>query len=144
MFEQYFQEKDFIGKEALLRQKKDGISKKFVQFQLENFNLDAAVWPSGKEPIYRNGQMCGMTTSAAYGFTLGKFVCLGYLHHLNEQGAPENVVTKKIHDYIKDPRAKYEIDVAGTRYPVSVGLYTPRVAYKAHDKPTFLPMPETT
>ncbi|XP_052233502.1 pyruvate dehydrogenase phosphatase regulatory subunit, mitochondrial-like isoform X2 [Dreissena polymorpha] len=137
-------EKDFIGKEALLRQKKDGISKKFVQFQLESFNLDAPVWPSGKEPIYRNGKLCGMTTSAAYGFTLGQFVCLGYLHHLNEQGTPEIVVTKKIHDYIKDPKAKYEIDVAGTLYPVSVGLYTPRMAYKAHDKPTFLPMPETT
>ncbi|XP_060599081.1 pyruvate dehydrogenase phosphatase regulatory subunit, mitochondrial-like isoform X1 [Ruditapes philippinarum] len=133
--------KDFIGKEALLKQKEFGISKKFCQLLLENFDTDAEVWPSGKEPIYRNGKLVGLTTSSAYGFTLDRFVCLGYINHLDDNGKP--VITKRIHDYIKDPTARYEIDVAGTRYPVQVGIYTPKKAYKASDKPTFIPVPGT-
>lgn len=133
--------KDFIGKEALLKQKEYGISKKFCQLLLENFDTDADVWPSGKEPIFRNGKLVGLTTSSAYGFTLDRFVCLGYIHHLDDYGNP--VITRRIHDYIKDPSAKYEIDVAGIRYPVQVGIYTPKKAYKASDKPTFIPVPGT-
>lgn len=136
-----FQSKNFLGKEALLRQKEFGISKKFCQFLIHGFDLESSIWPTGNEPIYRNGKLVGLTTSSAYGFTLGSYVCLGYINHLDDSGKP--LITKKIHDYIKDPKAKYEIDVAGTRYPVSIGIYTPKKAYKASDKPTFIPVPGT-
>ena len=125
----------------MLKQKEQGISKKFCQLLIEDFNLDSPIWPSGNEPIYRNGVAVGLTTSSAYGFTLGSFVCLGYINHLDSQGKP--VITKKIHEYIKDPNAKYEIDLAGTRFPVKIGIYTPKKAYKASDKPTFIPVPGT-
>lgn len=133
--------KDFIGKEVMLRQKENGISKKLCQFLFEDFDLDSEVWPTGKEPIYRNGKLVGLTTSSGYGFTLGTFVCLGYINHLDENGKPE--ITRRIHDYIKEPSAKYEIDIAGTRYPVQVGIYTPKRAYKASDIPTYIPVPKT-
>ena len=94
----------------------------------------------GNEPIYRNGKYVGMTTSSGYGFTLEKFVCLGYINHTDDAGNP--VITRNILDYIKDPSAKYEIDVAGIHYPVEVGVYTPKKAYKASDRPTFIPVPK--
>lgn len=131
---------DFIGKEALLQQKQFGISKKFCQLLLEDFDLNTAeVWPSSKDPILRNGKIVGFITSSAYGFTLGKFVCLGYVNHLDKNGKP--VITKSINEHIKDPSATYEIEVAGKRYKASVGIYTPKMAYKASDKPTFIPVP---
>ncbi|CAF4164416.1 unnamed protein product [Rotaria sp. Silwood2] len=67
-------DKEFIGKEALLRQKKEGIQKRFIQFLLEDHDKDADPWPWSGEPIYRNGEFCGFVTSTAYGFTLGKQV----------------------------------------------------------------------
>lgn len=137
----FFQSKNFIGKEALLKQKEQGISKKFCQLQIENFDLESPIWPSGHEPIYRNNQLVGITTSSAYGFTLGSFVCLGYINHLDSKG--RTVISKRINEYIKDPSAKYEIDLAGTRYPVKIGIYTPKKAYKASDRPTFIPVPGT-
>jgi len=122
-----------------LHQKEHGISKKFVQFQIENFDLDSPIWPSGKEPIFRNGKLVGLTTSSAYGFTLGKFVCLGYIHHLDDDGNP--VKTTRIHEYIKERGANYEIDLAGTRYPLTVHIHTPKMAYTASHQPTFIPVP---
>ena len=97
------------------------------------------MWPSGGEPIYRNNQMVGMTTSSGYGFTLDKFVCLGYIHHKDTNG--NTTITRRINDYIMDSDAKYEIDVAGVRYPVKVGIYTPKKAYVGSAKPTFIPVP---
>ncbi|WAR11522.1 PDPR-like protein, partial [Mya arenaria] len=129
-----YNSKDFIGKDALLKQKQHGISKKFVQVQMENFDIDSPIWPSGKEPIYRNGKVVGLTTSSAYGFTLGKFVCLGYIHHSDESGNPVN--TTRIQEYIKERGAQYEIDVGGTLYPVTVHTHTPKMAYTASYKPT--------
>ncbi|XP_052816220.1 pyruvate dehydrogenase phosphatase regulatory subunit, mitochondrial-like isoform X2 [Mya arenaria] len=136
-----YNSKDFIGKDALLKQKQHGISKKFVQVQMENFDIDSPIWPSGKEPIYRNGKVVGLTTSSAYGFTLGKFVCLGYIHHSDESGNPVN--TTRIQEYIKERGAQYEIDVGGTLYPVTVHTHTPKMAYTASYKPTFIPVPSS-
>uniref|UniRef100_A0A183DGW4 GCV_T_C domain-containing protein n=1 Tax=Gongylonema pulchrum TaxID=637853 RepID=A0A183DGW4_9BILA len=63
--------KDFIGREALLEQKKAGIHKRFVQLLVQNHDLDSDPWPQGGELIYRYGAPVGRTTSAAYGYTLG-------------------------------------------------------------------------
>ena len=134
-----FQKHNFIGKDALVRQKQNGVSKKFCQFLLQDFDTDKDIWPQGGEPIYRNNKFVGLTTSSAYGFTLGDFVCLGFIHHKDEDGKP--IISKKINDYILDRNALYEIDVAGKRYSTRVGIYTPKMAYKSSDKPTFIPVP---
>lgn len=135
----FLQKPDFIGKEALLKQKQEGVSKKFCQFLIEGFDIDKDIWPQGGEPIYRNNQFVGFTTSSAYGFTLGNFVCLGMIHHRDSNGNP--VITKRINDFILDRSAEYEIDVAGKRYKAKVGIYTPKMAYKSSDRPTFIPVP---
>jgi 4-methylaminobutanoate oxidase (formaldehyde-forming) len=42
------------------------------------------------EPIYRNGQLNGVTTSAMYGHTLGAAVAMGYVTH--DQGVTDEFV----------------------------------------------------
>ena len=66
---------DFLGKEALLRQREMGIRKRLVAFVLED--PQPTLW--GSEPILLEGRPVGYTTSAAYGPTLGGAVALGYV-----------------------------------------------------------------
>jgi len=37
-------QKKFIGKEALLKQKQEGIQKRFIQFLLEDHDIDLDPW----------------------------------------------------------------------------------------------------
>ncbi|PIO76673.1 glycine cleavage T-protein [Teladorsagia circumcincta] len=63
--------KDFIGKQALEKQLERGVSKRFVQLLVDNHDKELDPWPQGGEVVFRDGKPVGMTTSAAYGFTLG-------------------------------------------------------------------------
>lgn len=73
--------KDFIGRDALIRQKKDGVKKRMLSFILQESN--ASLW--GNEPIIFNGKIVGYTTSAAFSSTLGFPVAMGYveINHTN-------------------------------------------------------------
>lgn len=67
----------FIGRDALLEQRESGtLKRRLVQFVLD----DPEPVLIHAEPILRNGERVGETTSAAYGHTLGASVALGYLH----------------------------------------------------------------
>ena len=134
-----FDKGNFIGRDALLQQKEEGIGQKFVQFLLQDFDIDNDVWPWGGEPIYRNGKFTGTTTSSAYGFTLEKMICLGFVRDYDEHD--QRIIHKNINDFIMDKNAKYEIAIAGRRYPTEVRLYTPKTAYTTSD-PVFIPVPK--
>ena len=67
--------KNFIGRDALIRQKKDGIRKRLLSFVLQESS--ASLW--GNEPIICNGKIVGHTTSAAFSSTLGFPVAIGYV-----------------------------------------------------------------
>ncbi len=54
-----------------MRQLEDGVNKRFVQLLVDRHDKNNDPWPQGGEPIYNDGTLCGRTTSAAYGFTLG-------------------------------------------------------------------------
>ncbi|CAF1008069.1 unnamed protein product [Adineta steineri] len=108
-------DKEFVGKAALIKQKSEGIQKRFIQFLLEDHDIDRDPWPWSGEPIYRNGEFCGYVTSTAYGFTLGKQVCLGYVHAQNGEKITTN--------YIRG--ATYEIDIATKRFKARPNLYQP-------------------
>lgn len=129
---------DFIGRDALLKQKEEGVSQKFAQFLLQDFDIEKDVWPWGGEPIYRNGKFAGTTTSSAYGFTLEKMICLGFVRDYDQND--KRITHKYINDFVMDKNAKYEIAVAGRRFPAEVGLYTPKIAYTTSD-PVFIPVP---
>lgn len=65
---------DFIGRDALLRQREQGVKRKYVQLLLNDHDPEFDTWSWGGEPIYRNGKYCGMTTTTGYGFTFKKQV----------------------------------------------------------------------
>ncbi|MFP6731937.1 MAG: FAD-dependent oxidoreductase [Alphaproteobacteria bacterium] len=96
----------FTGRDALVRQKEEGVSKRLVQFALE----DAEPLLYHNEVIYRDGVSVGYLTSGNYGHHLGSAIGLGYVN--NEDGVNA--------DYVKS--GAYEIEVAGKRYPAKASL----------------------
>ncbi len=70
------------------------------------------ILPWGKELIYRNDVCVGYVTSANFGFTVGKPICMGYVHH-----GDGKVVTSK---YLKS--GDYDIEIKGTRYSASLSI----------------------
>ena len=72
---------DFVGREALLKRKEDGIDIKMIYLEIDADDADAR----GGEPIYSNGEVVGLTTSGAYGHRVGKSLAFGYVNaDLNE------------------------------------------------------------
>ncbi|XP_059144438.1 pyruvate dehydrogenase phosphatase regulatory subunit, mitochondrial-like [Physella acuta] len=130
---------DFIGKAALLKQRQMGVKRRFTQFFLEDYDVHNDYWPWGGEPIYRNGKYVGMTTTCSYGFTLEKMVCLGFIGEHDENGEP--ATQKNINEWVMNKNAKYEIDIAGVRFPAKPGIYTPKITVQAQD-PLFVPAPD--
>jgi len=106
----------FTGRDALLRQKEDGISRRrLVQFKLE----DDQKLLYHEEPIYRDGELIGSITSGMYGHRIEASLGMGYLRAADG-------VTK---DFIE--AGSYEIDVAAERVPASAQLapfYDPKMA----------------
>ena len=100
---------DFIGKDALLRQRERGLEKRLAIFVLE----DPEPLLLGDEPIYRDGVIVGCTTSGNYGHALGRSVGMGYLE--NEEGATPGWIRS----------GSYEIEVATERFPAKVRLTPP-------------------
>ncbi|CAI4231607.1 unnamed protein product [Auanema sp. JU1783] len=98
--------KDFIGKKALELQLERGVSKRFVQLLVDKHDKETDPWPQGGETLFRDGKPVGVTTSAAYGFTLGCQVCIAYVENKDFGVSTEFI-----------QRGKYELDIAGKRFP---------------------------
>ena len=106
----YDKSSDFIGRDALLAQKDKGVPpKRMVAISLKDDGADTPLMYH-EEPIYRNGEMVGATTSGSWGHRLGKSLALGYIHH-------DGGVTK---DFVDD--GDYEVEIAWQRYPADVQL----------------------
>jgi len=99
----------FLGKDALLAQRQAGLKRQLVAFVLQ----DPAPMLWGSEPIYRNGEAVGYTTSGSYGHALGAAVGLGYVK------CPDGVTP----EFIRDGR--YEINVSGRRVPAAPHFKAP-------------------
>ena len=93
----------FIGRDALRQQGQRGVSKRLVQFTLD----DATAFAWGGEPILMDGRAIGELTSAGYSRKLGRIVAFGYV----KSAAAGTPLTD---DAIR--AARYEIDIAGVRY----------------------------
>jgi 4-methylaminobutanoate oxidase (formaldehyde-forming) len=94
----------FVGREALLAQRARGLARRLVLFALDD--PEAMAW--GEEPIYRDGELVGVLTSAAYGHGMGRSLGMGYVR----LGGGEAHL----------PEGRYEIDLAGTRVPATPSL----------------------
>jgi 4-methylaminobutanoate oxidase (formaldehyde-forming) len=98
---------DFIGRDALLRQKETGkLTKRLVQFALD----DPEPLLYHNEPVYRDGEAVGYLTSGNYGHHLGRAIGLGYVNH------PDGVTA----DWVTAGR--YEIEVACERFSAQASL----------------------
>ena len=97
---------DFIGRDALLRQREQPLRKRLVQFLLED--PEAILYHH--EPILRDGTVVGHLTSGNYGHTLGGSVGLGYVRSTGAVSAA----------WIEAGR--FEIDVGGERIPARASL----------------------
>jgi 4-methylaminobutanoate oxidase (formaldehyde-forming) len=103
----------FIGREALLRQKQSGVSKRLVQFKLKS--PEPLLYHN--EPIWRGDSLVGFIRSGMYAHTLGAAVGLGYVALPvpvpgPTQGAADGAIGAD----------DYEIEVAGVRYPAAASL----------------------
>jgi len=63
---------DFIGREALLRRRDEGIRSRIVTILLD----DKDAVPLGNEPVYVGSEIVGKTTSAAFGYRVGRPLAL--------------------------------------------------------------------
>ena len=66
---------DFIGREALLKQKQESIKQKLYCLTL----ADPTAIAIGKEPIRAGDRVVGWVTSGGYGYTVGESIVYGYL-----------------------------------------------------------------
>jgi 4-methylaminobutanoate oxidase (formaldehyde-forming) len=66
---------DFIGKQALVAQKEQGLTRKLCCLSI----ADPAAVMVGKEPIFNGEEVVGWTTSGAYGYSVGKSITYAYL-----------------------------------------------------------------
>ena len=88
----------FIGRDALLRRRSDGISRRMATLILE----DRAAVPLGDEPVHCDGRIVGQATSASFGYRIGRPLALGYV----DAGIAE--------------KATVALDIAGTLFRAQV------------------------
>ncbi|MEL7099346.1 MAG: FAD-dependent oxidoreductase [Pseudomonadota bacterium] len=96
---------DFIGRDAVLRKKDEGLSNRLLQFKL----TDPEPLLYHNEPVIRDGEIVGYLSSGAYGHALGAAVGMGYVPCAGESAT----------DVLA---SSYEIDVAGTRVKAEASL----------------------
>jgi glycine cleavage system T protein len=96
----------FIGRDALLRARDRVPSKRLVQFRL----LDPEPLLHHDEPIVMDGARIGLLTSGGYGHTLGVALGMGWVRH------PDGVTAELLRG------ARFEIEIAGERYPAEASL----------------------
>ena len=101
--------KPFLGRDALLKQKAEGLKRRLVTFVLEDPH--PVLW--GSEPIHRNGKPVGYTTSGSYGHTVGGGIGMGYV---NDAGGVDEAFIRA---------GRYEINVSGRLCPARAHLRAP-------------------
>ncbi len=68
-------DKDFIGREALLRQREEGVRRRLACLVVDVADAD----PHGYEPILAGGRPIGYVASGGYGHVVGVAIALAYL-----------------------------------------------------------------
>ncbi len=108
-------DQSFLGRDALVRQRQDGLKKRLAGFTVD----DPGVVLLGRETIYRDGERIGWLTSGGFGYTVGKAIGYGYVR--NPAGVDG--------DWLRAGR--YQLEVATERVPATLHLqplYDPLMA----------------
>ncbi|MCY0148154.1 FAD-dependent oxidoreductase [Hoeflea sp. G2-23] len=96
---------EFIGRDAVLRKREQGLSRRLVQFQLK----DPEPLLFHNEVIVRDGEIVSIITSGNYGHHLGGAIGLGYVPCAGEN--TEEMLA-----------SSYEIEIAGERHTAVASL----------------------
>ena len=107
------QKPDFIGRDAVLRKKEEGLRRRMAQFRL----ADPEPLLYHNEPVIRDGEIVGHLTSGAYGHHLGGAIGMGYVP-VEPGERSEDVLG-----------SSWEIEIAGTRVAAEASfkpMYDPR------------------
>jgi 4-methylaminobutanoate oxidase (formaldehyde-forming) len=102
----------FIGREALVAQRRDGIRRRLMLFAVTG----EPRLMLHDEPIYRDGRLVGRTTSGGRGFRTGETLCMGYVDC--DRGTSGKARLEGL----------FEVDVAGERHrlrALAVPAYDP-------------------
>ncbi len=102
-------ETDFIGRQAILRQRDQGLEKRRVIVLAEDPELHLM----GGEPIVADGKILGRTTSVAYGHTIARSLGMGFIR----------VAGQTIEELLS--AACFELEVACRRLPATAQLEAP-------------------
>ena len=97
----------FIGRDALLKQKEKGLTRRLVQFKLK----DPQPLLYHNEPIWQNEEIVGYIASSAYGHTLRGCIGLGYVNGAEGSDPKEQILA-----------GGFEIEVAGVRFAAEASL----------------------
>ena len=109
----------------MLRHKELGLRRRLLHFTVEEHNVNSDPWTWGGEPIYRNGVFVGFTTSSCFGYTLNRLVCLGLVSGRDETTEADGELINIGPDWLLK-NARYEIEVAGRRFPAKAHIYPPQ------------------
>ena len=112
VFSAYTVQGDFIGRAALVKQKDEGVRQMITNFTVDTKG-DENILPWGHENIYRNGELVGYVTSASFGHSIGKPVCMGIVYGPKDS----KVITT---EYLRQGR--YEIEIDGNFCPAQMSL----------------------
>ena len=96
----------FIGRDALVAQRENGVDRRLVQFRLD----DPEPMLYHDEPVYRDGILVSRITSGMYGHTVGGALGMGYVGC--EPGTSRAQVIE----------GKFEVDVNGIRVPATASF----------------------
>lgn len=96
----------FVGREALLAQRKNGVTRRRICLALDDPDLQL----QGGEPIVIDEKIEGYTTSAAYAHSLGRAAAIGYIQ-TDRYSAREHI-----------ERGSFEVEIAGTRHTAKASL----------------------
>ena len=98
---------DFIGRDAVMRKKEEGLNSRLMQFKLK----DPMPLLYHNEAILRDGEIVGYLTSGNYGHHLGAAIGLGYIP-----------CRDKGEDAASQLASEYMIDVAGQKVMAEASL----------------------
>ncbi|KAM4662540.1 sarcosine dehydrogenase, mitochondrial [Discoglossus pictus] len=100
----------FLGREALEKQKAEGVRKRLV-----GFTINEKVPLFGLEAIWRNGVAVGHIRRADYGFAINKTIAYGYIR--NPDGGAVSL------DFVRS--GEYALERMGVTYPAEAHLKSP-------------------
>ncbi len=97
----------FIGRDALRKQKEQGVRRRLVNFKLSQD--EPLVYHN--EPIWRDERIVGRITSGMFGHTAGRPLAMGYVTNVDGVASPE---------WVKSGR--YTLEIAAERFPAEASL----------------------